>query len=153
MKNVLIALDYDPSAQKVAEYGYRVAKAMNCQVVLLHVAIDAGDDFSLNYSPIMGFGFFSNEDLVEKDRTSEVKRIASQFLNDLRKTLGDPEIETIVEHGDSAENILLVAAEKDVELIVLGSHGEAEFKKNVLGTVAAKVVGKSQIPLLVIPTQ
>jgi nucleotide-binding universal stress UspA family protein len=145
MKKILIALDYDRSAQKVAEYGYKIARAMNCQVVLLHVAIDAGDDFSLNYSPIMGFGFFSNEDLIEKDRTSEVNRIALQFLDDLRKSLGDPEMEIIVEHGDSAENILLVASGKDIELIVLGSHGEAEFKKHALGNIAA-------MPLLVIPT-
>lgn len=152
MKKILIAIDYDPSAQKIAEYGYKFAKAMNFQAVLLHVAIDPGDVFSLNYSPITGFGLFSNEDLLEKDRTSEVNRIASQFLNDLRKGLCDPEIETLVEHGDIAENILLAAAEKNVELIVLGSHGKTELKNNVLGSIAVKLMGQSQKPLLVVPT-
>ncbi len=152
MKKILIAVDYDPSAHKVAAYGYRVAKAMNLQPLILHVAIDAGDDFSLNYSPILGFGFFSNEDLVERDRTAEIKRMAFKFLDEIKTGLDDPGIETIVDHGDSAENIILIAEERQVDLIVLGRHSESENTNNVLGNVAAKVIAKSQMPVIVIPT-
>lgn len=59
MAKVLIALDYNPSAQKVAEAGFNLAKAMNAQTILLHVTSDATYYSSLNYSPIMGFGAFS----------------------------------------------------------------------------------------------
>ena len=37
MKKVLIALDYNPTAQKVAEMGHAMAKAMKAEVVLLHI--------------------------------------------------------------------------------------------------------------------
>jgi len=37
MEKVLIAIDYDETAQKVAEEGYALAKAMNAQAILLHV--------------------------------------------------------------------------------------------------------------------
>ena len=37
MKKVLIAIDYDPSAQKVAEAGYAMAMAMGANILLLHV--------------------------------------------------------------------------------------------------------------------
>jgi len=40
MKNLLIALDYDPTAQKVAEIGFSLAKTMNAKVTLLHVMAD-----------------------------------------------------------------------------------------------------------------
>ena len=33
MKKVLIALDYNPTAQKVAETGYSLAKAMKAKVI------------------------------------------------------------------------------------------------------------------------
>jgi hypothetical protein len=36
MKKVLIALDYDLTAQKVAETSYAMAKAMKAEVILLH---------------------------------------------------------------------------------------------------------------------
>jgi len=38
MKKVLVALDYDPSSLKVAEAGYDLARTMNAQTVLLHIA-------------------------------------------------------------------------------------------------------------------
>jgi nucleotide-binding universal stress UspA family protein len=40
LKKVLIALDYDPTAQKVAETGYSLAKAMGAEVILLHAISD-----------------------------------------------------------------------------------------------------------------
>jgi len=39
IKAVLIALDYNPTSQKVAEFGYAVAKSMDAEVTLLHVLI------------------------------------------------------------------------------------------------------------------
>ena len=55
MKKILIALDYSPSAQQVAEAGSELAKSMNAQVILLHVIYDPTYYSSINYSPIMGF--------------------------------------------------------------------------------------------------
>ena len=39
-KKVLIALDYNPTAQKVAEVGFSMAKSMNAEITLLHVISD-----------------------------------------------------------------------------------------------------------------
>jgi nucleotide-binding universal stress UspA family protein len=50
MKKILIALDYNPSAQKVAETGYTLAKAMNVKAILLHVISDITYYSSLNYA-------------------------------------------------------------------------------------------------------
>jgi nucleotide-binding universal stress UspA family protein len=80
MKKILIALDYDPTAQKVAETGHKLAKAMNARTILLHVISDAPYYSSLNYSPIMGFGGFSNVDTIETDTAEELKRVAQNYL-------------------------------------------------------------------------
>jgi len=42
MKKVLIALNYNPTAQKVAENGFAMAKAMKAEIWLLNVGIDLG---------------------------------------------------------------------------------------------------------------
>ena len=52
MKKILIALDYDPTAQKVAEAGFSLAKAMGANVVLIHVVADIMYYSSMAYSPI-----------------------------------------------------------------------------------------------------
>ena len=37
LNRVLIALDYNPSAQKVAEVGYSIAKTLGAECMLLHI--------------------------------------------------------------------------------------------------------------------
>jgi nucleotide-binding universal stress UspA family protein len=55
MKNILIALDYDPSAEKIAEAGYALAKAIGAKVTLIHVIADSAYYSTLEYSPVMGY--------------------------------------------------------------------------------------------------
>jgi hypothetical protein len=40
VKRVLIALDYNSTAQNVAKGGFSMAKSINAQVILLHVDAD-----------------------------------------------------------------------------------------------------------------
>src|SRR5690242_16860330 len=98
MNKVLIALDYNPTAQKVAETGYRLAKAMNASVILLHVVSTATYYSFLNYSPIMGFDSFSN--VVETDTDNEIKERAQEYLDEFKHHLGDESIETVLKTGD-----------------------------------------------------
>ena len=55
MKKILIALDYDPTAQKVAETGFKLAKSLNAKVTLLHVTKDAAIYDTPGFSPVMGY--------------------------------------------------------------------------------------------------
>jgi hypothetical protein len=40
MKKVLIAIDYNPGVQKVAEAGHALAKSLSAGTILLHVVSD-----------------------------------------------------------------------------------------------------------------
>lgn len=51
MKKVLIALDYDQNAKKVAETGYSLAKTLGAEVIMLHVITDPIYYASPEYSP------------------------------------------------------------------------------------------------------
>jgi nucleotide-binding universal stress UspA family protein len=151
MKKVLIALDYDPTAQKVADTGYSLAKAMNARTVLLHVIADLTYYSSLNYSPIMGFDTFSN--VVETDTTDELKTIAQNYLDKSKQYLGDETIETVVKNGDFGETILQTAKDLNADIIVMGTHSRRGLDKILMGSVAEKVLHRSLIPLFIIPTK
>ena len=151
MKKVLIALDYNPTAQKVAETGHRLAKAMNARTIVLHVISDPTYYSSLNYSPIMGFDSFSN--VVETDTTDELKKTAQKFLDKSKQHLGDDEIETVLKSGDFGETILQTATDLNVDIIVMGTHGRSGLEKILMGSVAEKVLHHSSIPLFIIPTR
>lgn len=151
MKKILIAMDHASFAQKIAETGYELAKAMKAQTILLHVTSALAYYSSFNYSPIMGFDNLSNPDVVEKDATIELEREALHFLHQSKQALGDETIQTIVEDGEFAETILRVSSELKVDMIVMGTHGRGGLEKMLLGSVAEKVLHRSSIPILIIP--
>lgn len=153
MKKILIALDYDPTAQKVAETGYDLAKDMNATVILLHVIAEATQYSYLEYSPIMGFGGFSNMNMAQKDTSEELKTLAQEYLDKSKKHLGDETIQTVVRNGDFGETILNTAADLNVDIIVMGTHSRRGLEKILVGSVAENVLHHSSIPMLIIPTK
>src|SRR5690349_6999887 len=122
MKKVLIALDYDPTATKVAETGYSLSKAMHAQAILLHVTSDTSYYSSLNYSPIMGFGGFNGIDLVQTDNAQGLRKVAQDYLDRSKEYLGDEKIQTVVKSGAIGEAILSTASELNADIIVMGTH-------------------------------
>ncbi len=151
MKKVLIALDYNPTAQKIAETGYAFAKSMNAHIILLHVVADYTYYSSLDYSPIMGFDNFSNLGAIQTDAVLELQNAAQQFLEKSKTHLGDTSIEILVKDGDSGDAILEAADNVKADVIVLGSHSRRGLDKILMGSVAEKVLRHSKIPLFIIP--
>jgi nucleotide-binding universal stress UspA family protein len=153
LKKVLIALDYDPTSRQVAKKGFSLAKTMNAEVVLLHVIADATYYSSLEYSPVIGFGDFSNTDFFRIVDVNGLKKASENFLDELKKHLGDKTIRTTVEEGDTAESILKVAKHLHADMIVMGSHSRSGLEQILLGSVTEKVLHHTSIPLYIIPTK
>lgn len=153
MKKVLIALDYDPTAKKVAEVGYDFAKTMGAEVVLLHVISDPVYYSSTDYSPIMGFTGYLNADPLELNTMEVLKTASLNYLDKTRIHLGDKTIQTVVEEGSFADSIIKTAKEVHADMIILGSHSQKWLENIVMGSVTEEVLRLSAIPLLIIPTK
>jgi len=153
MKKVLIALDYEPPAQKIAETGYTLAKAMNAEIVLLHVLSDANYYASLNYFPVMGYEGFNNISTLPVENIDDLRKTAQEFLDKSKQHLNDDTITTVIKEGDFAEGIIATAAETNADVIVMGSHGRRGLDKMLMGSVAERVLHKSTVPLFIIPTK
>lgn len=153
MKKILIALDYDPAAEKIAEKGLELARSMNGEVILLHVVAEAIYYSAQTYSPIMGYEGFNNMDILQQPNVPELKQAAQDYLNTSKKHLGDDSIQTVVKEGDFSEAIVDAAKEVSADIIVLGSHGRSGLDKLLLGSVAEQVLHRTEIPLYIIPTK
>lgn len=153
MKKVLIAVDYDPAAQKTAETGYALAKSMGAQAILLHVISDYFYYSSLDYSPILGYDSFSNLGALQTGTSESLHNAAQNYLDATKQHLGDPEIETVVKDGDFGEIIIQTSKELNVDVIVMGTHGRRGLDKILMGSVAEKVLRNSAIPMFIIPTK
>ena len=153
MKKVLIALDYDPTAQKVAETGYAIAKSMNAEVILLHVLSDAVFYSASMYDPIMGFGGFGNVDFMQSNIIDNLKKTAQEFLDKSKKHLGDRTMQTLLKEGDFADSILEAAKDLHADIIVMGSHSRRWLENIVMGSITAKVLHHTNVPVFIIPTK
>ncbi|MEO6187970.1 MAG: universal stress protein [Ginsengibacter sp.] len=153
MKKILIALDNNVGARKIAATGYELSQTLNAQTFLLHVTSDSTYYSTLNYSPIFGYDSFSNSDVIQENTVEELKRIAQLYLDHAKWNLGDEKIQTILKEGDYAEAILQTAEEIKADIIVMGTHGRKGLDKVLLGSVAEKVLHSTEIPLFIIPVK
>ena len=153
MNKVLIALDYNPTAQKVAEVGFSMAKSMNAEVILLHVITDPVFFSTAGYSPIMGFNGYMDMGPMQLDSVDELKNASLQYLDKSKQHLGDKTIHTVVKEGDFADSILETAKELHADIIVVGSHSRKWLENIVMGSVTEKVLHHTSIPLFIVPTK
>jgi len=151
MKKILIAIDYNPTAQNIAEIGYSLAKSMNAEITLLHVVADYTYYSSLDYSPIMGFDSFSNLGVLQTNTVVELQNAARDYLEKTKKFLGDESIKAMIKDGDAGDAILETAKELGTNIIVMGSHSRRGLEKILMGSVAEKVLRRSTVPLFIIP--
>lgn len=152
-RKVLIALDYDKSAKKVADAGFTLASSMGATVTLMHVIADPVYYSNTEYSPITGFtGFTILNPLINED-TEGLKKATLEYLEKFKMNLGDETIETVVGDGDSAESILKVAKKIHADVIVIGSHSRKWLENVLLGSIAEKVMRTSTIPLFIVPVR
>lgn len=152
MKKILIALDYDPTAQKVAEQGYTLAKAMGAEVILMHVVNDQIYYTTTDFSPIMGYGGFMDIDKFQPT-LENLKTASLHYLEKAKIHLKDDTIQITVKEGDIAETILTTAKEVHADIIVMGSHSRKWLEDIVIGSVAKDVLNNTKIPLYIIPTK
>jgi len=153
MKKVLIALDYDPTAQKVAEMGFLLAKSLKAEVILLHVLNESANYSTPGHFPIMGYTGYVDVSPTVLESTEGLRNASLQYLDNTRQHLGDKSIQTLVAEGGFAETILKIADEVHADMIVIGSHSQKWLENILMGSVTEEVLKASSIPLYIIPTK
>lgn len=153
IQKVLISLDYDPTAEKVAEMGFSLAKSMGAEVILLHVVEDQLHYSSGKLFTVMGFAGYHDLTPVVLMNVNELKKESMKFLDLSKHHLGDSKIKTFVKVGKLAESILETAKEVHADVIILGSHSRKSMENITIGSVTEAVLQNSNIPLFIVPTK
>jgi nucleotide-binding universal stress UspA family protein len=96
---------------------------------------------SLGFNPLK----FENDD--------RSKKVSLHFLEKIKLHLGDQSIKIILEEGDFADTILMKAKELGTDTLVMGSHSHRWLEDLILGSVTAKVVRLTTIPVYIVPTK
>src|SRR6476620_7062834 len=137
MNQILIALDYNPCAKKVAETGYSLAKAMNAKLAIVHVVADPVT-YNLGYLPIMGFYDFTVDSPFRSLADQKIE--AQNFLKAVANYFEDDSIEWKVLEGDPSQAVLQYARDHGSDFLVIGTQSYNGFKKPMLGDVSSMII-------------
>lgn len=138
-KKILCPTDFsEPSCAGVKAAG-EMASRFGAELILMHVvgAIPALD------SP-EGMSTFDVAAYQRELSGSAEKALAER----LAKVPEGVPVQTMVVHGDAAHEILRVAKEEGVDLIVMATHGSTGWRHKIFGTVTEKVVRTAHCSVL-----
>lgn len=163
VKKILYATDLSESARYAFAYALSLANLYHSKLVMLHVLpedrdldelvggyVDADQWQTIKAQHLQE----AREALIGKRRDGAVIReVLGQFYQQAGKDLEADAIETdeiLVERGQPVEQIVRVAEEHNIDLIVMGRHGYGALKDALMGGVARGVLRHSQKPVLLV---
>lgn len=142
-KHILLTTDLSAEAVRPFATISELAKVSGSKVTILHVVPDL---------QVIPHGAPTAPRQSSPEVPHEVEKATAE-LEAQRTTLGDGvEVETaVISHEDVAEGIAHYAAEHDVDLIALSTHGRTGFRHLLIGSVAEAVLRHSPVPVLSFP--
>ncbi|WP_282181152.1 universal stress protein [Aliiroseovarius marinus] len=153
--NILFATDLSKNSTYALRHAACIAKATGASIHVLHVNEPMSEDarvaiemFVLN-EETRKTAQQRRHDMVKKVLAERQARFWENFDGDdaqIRDLVSSVE----VTDGHPAEVILRRSKEMGCDLIVLGAHDHG-FSHTFLGTVAKRVLRRSQIPTLIVP--
>jgi nucleotide-binding universal stress UspA family protein len=138
--SVLCPVDFSDNSGGALRYAALIASHLGARLTLLAV-----NDPVLVEASQLG----AAPDHLVEDTAREVDRFCQRTLDGQLATIGDVRLE--VTAGKPADEILRVAKDRKVDLIVMGSHGSTGFRKLFFGSTTERVLRDTTVPVLVTP--
>lgn len=139
-ESILVPIDMGEKgfADKVVEHALSILKPHGKLILL-----SAVPGYQM---PIVGSYFPQGtfDDLVKG-----IKAQLKEFIED-SLPIDPSECSMIVQEGKPADVILSVAKTEKVDIIVMASHKQSRIERTVIGSIANKVVGRADMPVLVV---
>lgn len=142
--NILVPVDFSDNSHSAARYALYLGRHLKANITLFHAVT----------VPVV-VGDYPSAVPVEID-TEPSKEEIEKLRKELQQTLdedGDSSVvlNTRVEVGFTVDSIMEVAKDIDADMIVMGTTGASGVEKFFIGTNAASVIDRSEIPVLLIP--
>jgi len=142
MKTILVPVDFSDVSDKVIDTAAALAQAFGSSVILVHV--EEPEPQFVGYEP----GPLSVRVAVAGDIQANLRR-----LEVLKGRFGVESTLALTVQGSIPDEILALAREHQVTLIVIGSHGHGALYHLLAGSVTTAILKDAPCPVLVVPTE
>jgi nucleotide-binding universal stress UspA family protein len=142
LKRILLPTDFSKFSQSAFQYAAALAEKFGAEIYLLHVVQNLSvmiPDMITVTPAVMP----SVEQLTASVRSALERLVKENQLDSTRLQLE-------VREGTPFYEIIQFAKEKEIDLIVMGTHGHTGLAHMLLGSVTEKVVRKAPCPVLTV---
>lgn len=139
IKKILVPIDFSDYSKGALKYAVNFTKVFNAEMYLIYVVepVIYPPDFSMGQIAIPSVS-------VELDvrAKEELTKLSEQEIPaDLKKQI-------IIKTGKPFVEIIETAAQEDIDLIIIATHGHSGVEHILFGSTAEKVVRKAPCPVL-----
>jgi nucleotide-binding universal stress UspA family protein len=141
LKKVLLPTDFSESARHAFTYALSFAREYDAALYLLHVV------------EVMPMGYAG--ELFPESMTEVVSQISGYVQAELVKLADDARargcavVHQRVERGKPSSEVVRVAREETIDMIVLGTHGQGVLNRALFGSTTDRIMRKAPCPVLV----
>ena len=141
MKTILVPTDFSPNANKALNYAAEIAIISGATIIIVHVSDLT--HASMNENIILPAS-------IDKEVILEANRQLNVLATVTREITGG-EVNYQLYNGFVPDAIQLAANDNNADLIVMGTLGDAGIREKLFGSMTAKVISQSTIPVLAVP--
>lgn len=138
IRKLLLPVEFSPVCARAREHAVALARQHDAELHVVHVQVLHGGQYSLAGVPNIA-------DMDEEVATANTRQLAA-FVKDI----GGHVVTASERDISAAPSILRYAEEQSIDLIVLGTHARRNISRLFMGSVAAEVVRRAIVPVLII---
>lgn len=144
MKSILFPTDFSKNSKTSLKYAIQFAAEKKCKLIVFHAFFD----------PLI-------EKANKADHALEIDKISAKLKDELKKTYGLLKIpyslkktEVVIKIGKNViELINQTVPEKQINLIIIGTHYATGLKSILFESKTVNLISKSKVPVLAIPIE
>lgn len=156
LKKVLIPIDFSDYSLHACRIGFEYAAQIGAEVMLLHAFYATFIPSSLSYLGLGGEEVTNEESMrVAYNRVQADQKRLMETINEKVEIgeLPDVKYHFIFSEGLPEDEIIAYAKQSRPTLTVMGTRGKNRKNLELIGSVTAEIIERTQTPLLAIPEE
>jgi len=143
-RNILVPTDFSADSDQAFHTAQSIASRYHARIFLLHVINSAVQQCVADYS--------INKNIADRLLSESIIFSNEKLQETIAKNqeIGNIKVIYNVRRGRPYEEILEEAVQRDVDLIIIASHGKTGLRKYFIGSVAEKVIKEAKCPVLLL---
>ena len=142
MKNILVAVDLDPTDQFLLSPAIELAQKFHSKIWIIHIAAPEPDFVGYRVGP----------SYIRESRAEELRKEHVELQNMMKHAQGlSIEAEALLIQGPTVDMLELEIKKLQIDLLIMGSRRHGFLYNTFVGHTSVKLMKTQLIPILLIP--